>query len=42
MYVTIFSSTGRAPNYVKENEAELGHSHFYRSAAYGEWAELSI
>ena len=27
-----------ALHYVKE--AELGHSHFYRSAAYGKWAEL--
>ena len=29
-----------APQYA--NEAELGHSHFFRSVAYGKWAELSI
>ena len=30
----------QASHYVKE--VELGHSHLFRSAAYGKWAELSI
>ena len=29
-----------APHYIKE--AELGHSHFFRSAAYGKWVELHV
>ena len=33
-------SVVRASLYVKE--AELGHSHFFRSAAYGKWEESSI
>ena len=37
-YVTICSSMGTY--YVKE--AELGHSHFFRLVAYGNWAELGI
>ena len=31
-------SVAWAPHYVKE--VELGHNHFFRSSAYGKWAEL--
>ena len=33
-------SVARAPHYIKE--AELGHSHCFKSAAYGKWVELSM
>ena len=33
-------SVARAPHYVKE--AELGHSHSFRSAAHRKWEDLSI